>query len=89
VNSYTELEISRLKREIAEIERQSAVVKAEAEMESSQLRAATTQERSFELLKLETYEEAIKRWNGALPPISPKPGQTIVIGKDGILGGTR
>lgn len=82
VNSYVELEISRLKRQIAEIERQVAIVKGEASNQAVQLTAAQAKDRSIELLRLETAEAAIEKWDGALPPISPKSGQTIVLTQD-------
>ncbi|MBI1335304.1 MAG: hypothetical protein GC165_20775 [Armatimonadetes bacterium] len=82
VNSYVELEISRLKRQIAEIERQVAVVQGEANMQAAEMTAAQAKDRSLELLQLETAEAAIDKWDGALPPISPKSGQTIVLTQD-------
>jgi regulator of protease activity HflC (stomatin/prohibitin superfamily) len=85
VNSYTQLEISRLQREVAEIERQSSIVKAGAEAQARQLSAAKTEQRSLEMLKLQAAEDAIKRWNGSLPTVESKPGQTIIIGRD-LLG---
>ena len=87
VNSYTELDISRLKREVAEIERQTAVVKAAAEQKASQLSSSQTQTKSLEMLRLQAAEEAIEKWNGRLPSIQARPGQTIVIGRDALHGG--
>lgn len=89
VNSYVELEISRLKLEVADIERQIAVVQGEAENQARTLSAAQTKDRSLDLLRLQAQEEAIKKWDGQLPPISPKPGQTIVLSPDMLnrLGG--
>ena len=79
VNSYIELEISRLKREIAEIERQIAVVKGEANNQAAQLSASQTKDRSIDLLKLEATEQALKKWDGHLPALSPKPGQSVIV----------
>ena len=31
------------------------------------------------LLQLDTDRQALERWNGQLPPIQGKPGQTLVI----------
>lgn len=91
VNSYVELEISRLKREIAEIDRKVAVVKGEASSQASALTSGQVAGRSLELLRLEASEQAIEKWNGSLPAISPKPGQTIVLTQDLMrqLGGAR
>lgn len=82
VNSYVELEISRLKRQIAEIDRQVAIVKGEANATAAVMTASEAKDRSIELLKLETAELAIEKWDGALPSISPKTGQTIVMSQD-------
>ena len=82
VNSYVELEISQLKRQIAEIERQVAIVKGEANAQASKLTADQAQSRSMDLLRLESAEAAIEKWDGALPPISPKSGQTIILSQD-------
>jgi regulator of protease activity HflC (stomatin/prohibitin superfamily) len=79
VNSYVELEISRLKREIAEIERQVAVVKGEANQQATALSASEAKERSLDLLKLEAAEKALEKWDGQLPLISPKQGQNVII----------
>jgi regulator of protease activity HflC (stomatin/prohibitin superfamily) len=91
VNSYVELEISRLKRQIAEIDRQVAIVKGEANSTAAVMTASEAKDRSIELLKLETAEAAIEKWDGALPPISPKAGQTIVLTQDLLrqLGGQK
>jgi hypothetical protein len=91
VNSYVELEISRLKREISEIERQIAIVQGEADSQARALSAAQTKDRSIDLLRLQAAEEAIRKWDGQLPPISPKPGQTIVLTPDVLsrLGGQK
>ena len=82
VNSYVELEISRLKRQIAEIDRQVAIVKGEANATASAMTASQAKDRSIELLKLETAEAAIEKWDGNLPAVSPKSGQTIVLTQD-------
>ncbi len=82
VNSYVELEISRLKREIAEIDRQVAIVKGEANATAAVMTAGAAKDRSIELLRLDTAELAIEKWDGALPAISPKSGQTVVLTQD-------
>ncbi|MFZ4506660.1 MAG: SPFH domain-containing protein [Fimbriimonas sp.] len=91
VNSYVELEISRLKQEIAEIDREIAVIKGEAENQASTLTAATSQDRSVEFLQMEAAAGAIEKWNGALPPVQARPGQTLVLGQDVLsaLGGRK
>ena len=91
VNSYVELEISRLKRQIAEIDRQVAIVKGEANATASVMTASEAKDRSIELLKLEMAESAVEKWDGNLPPVSPKSGQTIVLTQDLLrqLGGQK
>lgn len=84
VNSYIELEISRLKRDIADIERQVAVVKGEANNQASQLTASQAKDRSIEILKLEADEMALKKWDGNLPSIATKPGQTVIVSDDSL-----
>ena len=80
VNAYTELEIARLNGQRAEIERQIAVVKAEAENKARSLSASQTQGTSLEMLRLQNYKAALQKWDGHLPDITSQPGQTLVIG---------
>jgi prohibitin 2 len=90
VNAYTDLQISQIRSQIAEIDRKTAVVLAEAQHQARQISAAKTQGSSLEMLQLQTDQAAIERWNGELPPIQQAPGQTIVIGSgemDRIVGG--
>lgn len=82
VNSLTDLEISRLKSQLADIERQTALVKAKAASQAREITASQTQSKSLEMLRLETYEAALKKWNGELPMLESKPGQTLVLGRD-------
>ncbi|HLK57834.1 MAG TPA: SPFH domain-containing protein [Chthonomonadaceae bacterium] len=82
VNAYTELEIARLNGERAEIERQIAVVKAEAENKARTLSASQAQGTSLEMLRLQNYKAALQKWDGRLPSITSQPGQTIVIGSN-------
>jgi regulator of protease activity HflC (stomatin/prohibitin superfamily) len=84
VNAYTELEIARLNGERAEVERKIAVIKAEADNKARGLSASQTQGTSLEMLKLQNYKAAIQKWDGRLPSISAQPGQTIVIGGNGL-----
>ncbi|MBN8689787.1 MAG: hypothetical protein J0L72_03230 [Armatimonadetes bacterium] len=79
VNSYTQLTISRLQSQIAEINRQTAIIRADAESKARNLQATTTKEKSLELLELELQEQAVDAWNGQLPKIQSQPGQTVVI----------
>lgn len=82
VNSLTDLEISRLKSQLADIEKQTALVRAEAASKAREISASQTQNKSLEMLRLEIYETALKKWNGELPMLESKPGQTLVLGRD-------
>lgn len=89
VNAYTELQISQLKNQIAEIDRQIAVTEANAEMEAQKLTAATASGTSLVLLKMQADAAAIEKWDGRLPRISPRQGQTVIVDQNMIkqLGG--
>ena len=54
-------------------------MKSRAETRAAAIKASQTQARSLELLQLETDKQALERWNGQLPPIQSKSGQTLVI----------
>jgi len=54
-------------------------MKSRAETRAAAIKASQTQARSLELLQLDTDRQALERWNGQLPPIQAKPGQTLVI----------
>jgi regulator of protease activity HflC (stomatin/prohibitin superfamily) len=79
VNAYTQLTIATIDQQIANVESQAALVKSRAETRAAAIKASQTQARSLELLQLETDKQALERWNGQLPPIQAKPGQTLVI----------
>lgn len=88
VNSYTQLTISKLQAQIAEISRQTAVTRAEAESKARTLTASSTQGKSLELMQLELQEAAVDAWNGKLPSIQPKDNQTIIVGADAVSSAT-
>ncbi len=79
VNSETDLRISQINRTKAGLEKDIAITKAQASAEAARLKSAQTQAKSLEMLKLETDIEAMKKWDGHIPPIQARPGQTIVI----------
>jgi regulator of protease activity HflC (stomatin/prohibitin superfamily) len=85
VNSLTDLEISRLKEQLAEIEKQTALVRAQAEAEARKVSAAQVQGKGIEMLRLDATEAALKKWDGRLPILQSKPGQTIIIGRDMLM----
>jgi regulator of protease activity HflC (stomatin/prohibitin superfamily) len=82
VNSLTELKISAIKQDIAKISRDTAVIKASAQAKAQQLASSQTKDRSLDLLKLEADEAALEKWNGHLPPIQTRPGQTVIVTPD-------
>lgn len=82
VNSLTELKISEIRQQIARVQRDTAVVKAQAEAKAQQLASAQTKDRSLELLRLEADHAALEKWNGHLPPVQVRPGQTVIVTPD-------
>jgi regulator of protease activity HflC (stomatin/prohibitin superfamily) len=79
VNAYTQLTIANIDQQIADVESQAALVKSRAETRAAAIKSSQTQSRSLELLQLETDRQALERWNGQLPPIQARAGQTLVI----------
>ena len=82
VNAYTQLEISKLEAQIADVSRQSSVVRGQAEAQARTLTASQTQEKSVEMLKLDMEGQAIDKWQqagGHLSPIIVKPGQPVIV----------
>src|SRR5207245_8258291 len=79
VNAYTQLTIAQIEQQTANLESQAALMKSRAETRAAAIKASQTQARSLELLQLEADKAALERWNGQLPPIQAKSGQTLVI----------
>ncbi len=79
VNSETDLRIAEINNEKAIINKDIAITQAEAAAESSRLKSAQTQAKSLEILRLDSDIEAMKKWNGHVPPIKARAGQTVVI----------
>ena len=79
VNSETDLRIAQINQTKARLEKDIAIIKAQASAEAARLKSAQTQAKSLEMLKLEIDIEAMKKWDGHIPPIQARPGQTIVI----------
>jgi hypothetical protein len=82
VNSLTELKISEIKRQIAAVQRDTAVIRATAQAKAGQLASAQTKDRSIDLLRLEADLAALEKWDGHLPPIQVRPGQTVIVTPD-------
>jgi regulator of protease activity HflC (stomatin/prohibitin superfamily) len=82
VNSLTNLTIATIHQQQADVERQTAVVKATAETKAAAISAAKTLTRSFDLLKLEADQLAIAKWDGHLPAMRPRQGQNILVNAD-------
>jgi hypothetical protein len=79
VNSLTELKISEIRRQIALVQRDSAVIKATAQAKAQQVASAQTKDRSLDMLRMEADNAALEKWNGHLPPIQLKQGQTVIV----------
>ena len=89
VNAYTDLQISKIRSEIAEIDRQTAVITAEANQKARTLSASKTKTSSLEMLQLQADGAAVDRWDGSLSPIQQAPGQTLVIGANELSAAAR
>jgi hypothetical protein len=79
VNQYTEYDIAVLRRQIAEVSRQTNVITAQARMTATKLTSATAKDKGLEQLQLQADEEAIEKWNGHLPEIRSGGGQTTIL----------
>jgi regulator of protease activity HflC (stomatin/prohibitin superfamily) len=79
VNAITELTIAEIRSQIAEQTKQAAITRATAENKARTLTASTTTEKSNAMLALEADEAALRRWDGQLPLLEGKPGQTIFV----------
>lgn len=80
VNALTDLEISRLRGQLAEIQKQTELVRAQADAAARKMSAAQVQGKGIEMLRLETAQAAVKKWDGQLPRLESKPGQTVILG---------
>jgi regulator of protease activity HflC (stomatin/prohibitin superfamily) len=79
VNAETDATIAEIRRDIADAQKTIDITKATAQAKAAGLKAQQTKGKSLELLNLEADIEALKKWDGQLPSIQAKPGQTIVI----------
>lgn len=82
VNSLTELKISEIRRQIAGVQRDTAVIKAKAQSKAQQLASSQTKDRSLVMLRLDADMAALEKWDGHLPPVQVKPGQTVLVTPD-------
>ena len=85
VNGYIQIDISSLNQQIAEINRQTSVMTAEAKQKAQGLTAAATSQKSLDVIQMDNTESAIDRWDGHVSPLSSDGHQTIVLGS-GVLG---
>jgi hypothetical protein len=95
VNGYTQLEISKLEAQIAEVNRKQGITIGQAQNQARSLTALQTQDKSVEMLRLENEAAAIAKWKaagGRLPSIIVKPGQSVIVNGSGapvVPGGAR
>ncbi|MBM3460073.1 MAG: hypothetical protein FJX77_16250, partial [Armatimonadetes bacterium] len=82
LNSLTDLRIAQIRQDIAQVERDTAVITARAQAQANALTSSQTKDRSLEMLRLEADEAAIARWNGRISPIQVRPGQPVVVTPD-------
>jgi regulator of protease activity HflC (stomatin/prohibitin superfamily) len=82
VNALTELEISKIRNKMAQIQRKTDVVRAQAQAQAQQIAGNQTTQRSVEMLKLESDLKWLEKWDGQMPLIQPKPGQSLIVGPD-------
>lgn len=78
VNSFIALDISRLDAMIAEINRQSSIVIADASQKAQQIAASGVAGKAQEIIDLENSDAAIEKWNGHLPPYSKDSKVTLI-----------
>jgi hypothetical protein len=79
INAETDLNIAKTRQEIAKSKKDIAITLATAQAEAARLKSAQTQAKSLELLSIEADISALKKWDGKIPPIQTKPGQTVVV----------
>lgn len=79
VNQYTEYDIAVLRKQIAEVTRQTNVITANAKMLAGRATSATAKDKGLEQLQLQADEEALEKWDGRLPAIRTGTGQTVIV----------
>jgi regulator of protease activity HflC (stomatin/prohibitin superfamily) len=79
VNQYTEYDIAVLRKQIAEVARQTNVITAQARMTATKLTSATAKDKGLEQLQLQADEDAIEKWDGHLPEIRTGGNQTMIL----------
>ncbi len=79
INAETDLNIAKTRQEIAKAKKEIAITLATAQAEASRLKSAQTQAKSLDLLSIEADIAALKKWDGKVPPIQTRQGQSIVI----------
>jgi hypothetical protein len=82
VNAQTELEISRIRNKLANIQRQTDVVKSNAMAEAQQIAGSQTNTRSAEMLRLESDLRWLDKWDGRLPAVQSRAGQSLFLSAD-------
>src|SRR5262249_38811799 len=82
VNALTELELSKIRSKIAQIQPQTDVVRDQAHAQAQQIAGNQTNARSIEMLKLESDLAWLEKWDGQMPVVQPKPGQSLILSGD-------
>ena len=89
VNATTQLAIADTRRQQADIQRQIAVVSGQAESQARAITAAQTTSTSADMLALQIEARAVAKFKaggGHLPRVQAKPGMTVIIGGNGVIG---
>jgi regulator of protease activity HflC (stomatin/prohibitin superfamily) len=82
VNALTDLEISKIRNRMAQIQRQTDTVRAQAQAQAQQIAGNQTNARSIEMLRLEADLAWLDKWDGQMPMVQPKAGQSLILSGD-------
>jgi hypothetical protein len=86
VNSFIALDIAQLNSKIAEINRQSAIVTADASQKAQQIAASGVAGKAQVIIDLENVDAAIEKWNGHLSPYSKDSKVTLITSSGAGIG---
>jgi prohibitin 1 len=79
VNQYTELDIAKLRGQIAEVQSKTNIITAQAKADAAKLTGTSVAVKSLEQLQLQADEEAVEKWDGRLPAIRTGGNQTVIV----------
>ena len=82
VNSITGVQIAGFNQELQAKQQQAQNKTALAQADARAIKGAQANPLSLDMIDLELDEMAVDRWNGHLPTVRDRPGQTLILGKD-------